>query len=111
MLRLCESASEEFAAPMIIEVLPKRVTGARDRTVQKTCLTEGECWGMVTGLANNLTASHADEFCPLIQYLFTIKFALVTVLTLDLINPANYFICIMTNIENTGVKQFSAMMM
>ena len=110
MLRPCESASEEFAVPMTMEALPKRVTGARDRIVQKTCLSEGECWGMVTGLANNFTASHAYEFCLLIQYLFTIKFALVTVLILDLINPANYFICIMMNIENTSVKQFSAMM-
>ena len=110
MLRPCESASEEFAVPMTIEALPKRVTGARDRTVQKTCLTEGECWGMVTGLANNFTASHACEFCLLNQYLFTIEFALVTVLILGLINPANYFICIMMNIENTSVKQFSAMM-
>ena len=110
-MRPCESASEEFAVPMTIEALPKRVTGARDRTVQKTCLTEDDCWGMVTGLANNFTASHAYEFCLLIQYLFTIKYTLVTVLILDLINPASYLIFIMTNIENTSVKQFSAMMM
>ena len=110
MLRLCESASEEFAVPMTIEALPKRVTGARDRTVQKTCLAEGECWFMVSGLVHGFTGSNAYEYWSLIQYLFTIKFSLMTTSVLDQIGLVNYFVCIMTNIENTSVKQSSSMM-
>ena len=66
---------------------------------------------MVSGLVHSFTASNACEYWFLIQYIFTIKFSLVTTSVLVRMALVNCFVCIMTNIENTGVKQFSAMMM